>query len=128
MTDCLINVEFQAGKSFQQQIREKLVDLIKKDYFGESSLPSSRKMAQLLGVSRNTIMLVYEGLVDERFLISKERSGYFVNPELSDDKLPETVQNLTKTPESELSWGKRLKKVPSSFNTLHKDKNWITYS
>ncbi|GAA0829256.1 MAG: PLP-dependent aminotransferase family protein [Marinomonas sp.] len=127
MTDCLINVEFQPGKSFQQQIREKLVDLIKKDYFGESSLPSSRKMAQLLGVSRNTVMLVYEGLVDERFLISKERSGYFVNPEL-DDQLPDTVHLLKKTPESDLGWSKRLKKIPSSFNTLHKDKNWITYS
>ncbi|REG86652.1 PLP-dependent aminotransferase family protein [Marinomonas pollencensis] len=128
MTDCLITVEFQPGKSFQQQIREKLVDLIKKDYFGESNLPSSRKMAQLLGVSRNTVMLVYEGLVDERFLISKERSGYFVNPEISSEELPETVQNLTKTEENALSWGDRLKKVPSSFKMLHKDKNWITYS
>ncbi|WP_133010405.1 PLP-dependent aminotransferase family protein [Marinomonas flavescens] len=128
MTDCLINVEFQSGRSFQQQIREKLVDLIKKDYFGESHLPSSRKMAQLLGVSRNTVMLVYEGLVDERFLISKERSGYFVNPELSENTLPETVQAPQKTQNSDLNWSERVKKIPSSFNTLHKDKNWITYS
>lgn len=128
MTDCLINVEFQSGRSFQQQIREKLVDLIKKDYFGSMPLPSSRKMAELLGVSRNTVMLVYEGLVDEKFLISKERSGYFVNPELSDYELPEIVQNLNEAHASDLEWSKRLKKIPSAFNTLTKDKNWITYS
>ena len=123
MTDCLINMEFQSGRSFQQQIREKLVDLIKKDYFGDSSLPSSRKMAQLLGVSRNTVMLVYEGLVDEPFLISKERSGYFVNPDLSGEQLPETVRLLEKKGKGDLNWGDRVNRPPSSFHFLHKDKN-----
>ena len=128
MTDHLINVEFQPGRSFQQQIREKLVDLIQKDYFGSAPLPSSRKMAQLLGVSRNTVMLVYEGLVDERFLISKERSGYFVNPELGEYELPQPLTDVSFEVPTGLAWQQRFKRVSANFNTLRKDKNWITYS
>ncbi|MBJ7537347.1 PLP-dependent aminotransferase family protein [Marinomonas transparens] len=128
MNDCLISMEFQPGRSFQQQIREKLVDLIQKDYFGTSPLPSSRKMAQLLGVSRNTVMLVYESLVDENFLISRERSGYFVNPDVGHYELAEAQDEYQEVAGHDPIWSARLKTTPSRFNTLNKDKNWITYS
>jgi len=132
MADRLINVEFQSGRSFQQQIREKLVDLIQQDYFGISPLPSSRKMAQSLGVSRNTIMQVYESLVDEDFLVSRERSGYFVNPNLdihiNKFDVSETTQSINKTHSDKLKWNDRLKNKPSSFSAVKKDKNWVTYS
>lgn len=130
MAERLISLEFQAGKSFQQQIREKLVSLIQSDYFGSSALPSSRKMAQLLGVSRNTVMLVYESLVDDNFLIARERSGYFVNPELNQQifSLTPTSGGVAASNNLSSKWHSRLKKVPSQLDTLKKDKNWITYS
>ena len=42
-------------------------------------LPSSRKMAQHLGVSRITVTLAYTELVADDYLSSRGRSGYFVS-------------------------------------------------
>ena len=42
-------------------------------------LPSSRKMAEHLGVSRITVTLAYTELVADDYLSSKGRSGYFVS-------------------------------------------------
>ena len=41
-------------------------------------LPSSRNLAQHLGVSRNTINLAYDQLVSEGYLESRNKSGYYV--------------------------------------------------
>ncbi len=35
-------------------------------------------MAKSLGVSRNTVVLAYQGLLDDGYLVARERSGYFV--------------------------------------------------
>ena len=43
-----------------------------------AGLPSSRELARLLGISRNTVTAVYEQLVDEAFLEARPRSGVFV--------------------------------------------------
>jgi GntR family transcriptional regulator/MocR family aminotransferase len=41
-------------------------------------LPSSRKLAKQLEVSRNTVVLVFQALIDEGYLESRERSGIYV--------------------------------------------------
>src|SRR5690606_40963723 len=46
-------------------------------------LPSSRKLAELLQINRNTIKLGYEELAIEDWMTAVERRGYFVV-----DKLP----------------------------------------
>ncbi len=45
-------------------------------------LPSCRELAQQFGVSRNTVFSAYNRLIDLEFLISRDRSGYFVNPKM----------------------------------------------
>lgn len=45
-------------------------------------LPSSRTLAQELGVSRNTVLTAYQELIAEGFVVSRPRSGLFVNDEL----------------------------------------------
>src|SRR3546814_9524356 len=49
---------------------------------GSDPLPSCRRLAHSLGVSRNTVVLAYQALTDEGLLISRERIGYFVNTEM----------------------------------------------
>ena len=51
------------------------------------ALPSCRKMAKILGVSRNTVVLAYQGLVDDGYLVARERSGFYVNPDILDGHL-----------------------------------------
>lgn len=41
-------------------------------------LPSKRKLAEHLGVSQNTVTTAYEQLIDEGYVMSIERKGYFV--------------------------------------------------
>ena len=127
MADFLINIELHQNSTYQQQIREKLVQLITQDTFGDKPLPSGRKMAELLGVSRNTVVLVYESLVDEGYLVARERCGFFVDPDLSMEQLPKTVQLNPKKISRQPNWCERLQKKPSKLSTLNKDENWIKY-
>ncbi|WP_435235058.1 PLP-dependent aminotransferase family protein [Psychromonas sp. PT13] len=125
MTDFLINIELHDNSSFQQQIREKLVQLIKQDTFGDKPLPSGRKMAQMIGVSRNTIVLVYESLVDEGYLIARKRSGFFVHPDLAFESSINLVHSEPIASSRKPNWCKRMQAKPSEFTSLNKDKNWI---
>ncbi|OED41189.1 GntR family transcriptional regulator [Chromatiales bacterium (ex Bugula neritina AB1)] len=46
----------------------------------DNRLPSCRELADQLGVSRNTVFEAYNRLIDLGLLVSRDRSGYFVNP------------------------------------------------
>ncbi|WP_413700322.1 GntR family transcriptional regulator [Psychromonas sp. KJ10-10] len=127
MADFLINIELHNNSSYQQQIREKLVHLIKQDTFGDKPLPSGRKMAELIGVSRNTVVLVYESLVDEGYLVARKRSGFFVHPDLPAESSPNLVQLEPENNAINPKWCNRIKKRPSEFTSLNKDKDWINY-
>ena len=131
MVDFLMNIELHQNSTYQQQIREKLVELIEQDAFGGKALPSGRKMAQLLKVSRNTVVLVYESLVDEGFLVARKRSGFFVHPDLlTVQRLPNSVQTTKVTDsqnDNQPNWSQRLQIKPSQLSTLNKDENWLKY-
>ena len=45
-------------------------------------LPSCRELARQLNVARNTVVLAYQHLVDEGYIVSRERSGYYINPDI----------------------------------------------
>ena len=68
------------------QIREALVSAILDQQLArEEPIPSTRKMAKSLGVSRNTVVLAYQGLLDDGFLVAKQRSGYYVSEKAGQD-------------------------------------------
>jgi GntR family transcriptional regulator/MocR family aminotransferase len=59
----------------QAQIREMLVASILDGHLPLGvALPSTRVLAEQLGVARNTVALAYELLVNEGYLLSKSRS------------------------------------------------------
>jgi GntR family transcriptional regulator/MocR family aminotransferase len=67
------------GPFLQLQIRQLIYAAIEEGRLPLGvRMPSSRELAALLAVSRNTVVIAYEQLVDQNFLISRERSGYFV--------------------------------------------------
>ncbi|MDF2179039.1 PLP-dependent aminotransferase family protein [Aliiglaciecola sp. CAU 1673] len=88
----LIHIEpSDKGESLQSQIRRQFVDNILSGALpGGRKLPSSRKLAMQLRVSRNTVVLVYNSLLEEGFLVSRERSGIYVNDQLKASK-PEKI-------------------------------------
>ena len=92
----------------------------------ELPLPSSRDLAQQLSVSRNTVVLAYQRLIDEGYLISRERQGYFVNSIILKSRPEHRVSNNSlesKRPE----WLKRYKFNLSVQRNIQKPLNWQKY-
>ena len=83
MRDTLFHLNRKPNVSIQSQIREMLVSAILGGQLPPSEpLPSCRKMAKTLKVSRNTVVLAYQGLADDGYLKSRERSGFYVDSEI----------------------------------------------
>jgi len=79
------------SQSLQTQLRQSLVTAILDGRVAlDTPLPSSRELARQLGVARNTVVLAYQHLVDENFLIARERRGYFVNPDMLEGRVEGT--------------------------------------
>ncbi|WP_447752301.1 aminotransferase-like domain-containing protein [Sphingopyxis fribergensis] len=75
----LLSLDRTASLSLQQQIRRQILSAIASGAFpADWRLPSSRRLAHELGVSRNTVALAYQELVAEGHLATRERSGIFV--------------------------------------------------
>jgi GntR family transcriptional regulator/MocR family aminotransferase len=74
-----INIDKSAEISLTRQIYEELrAKILGKELIAGEKLPSTRKLARELAVSRNTILEVYEQLIAEGYLESSEGSGTYV--------------------------------------------------
>ena len=66
MSDAIIYLDPDSELNLQAQIRQKMLEAITLGNFPEGQrLPSSRKLAEQLGVARNTVVLAYQQRVDE---------------------------------------------------------------
>ncbi|MGJ7541769.1 PLP-dependent aminotransferase family protein [Variovorax sp. LT1R16] len=71
----------QPALPLQGRLRAAVVRAILEGRLGPGApLPSSRELAALLGLSRNTVTSAYLQLMDEGFLEARPRSGVFVAP------------------------------------------------
>ncbi|MCP4300844.1 MAG: PLP-dependent aminotransferase family protein, partial [Gammaproteobacteria bacterium] len=83
MQDAIIYIDPDSPMNLQNQIRQKIVDGIINGVFPPGmKLPSSRKLAQQLEVARNTVVAAYQQLIADGYLVSRERSGIFVDEEM----------------------------------------------
>ena len=55
-------------------------DIVRGIYEPDAKLPSVRYVAEELGVSRNTVDKAYQQLYAEGYVVSRNRSGYYVDP------------------------------------------------
>ncbi|SHH95552.1 MocR-like pyridoxine biosynthesis transcription factor PdxR [Ferrimonas marina] len=79
MQNHLFQLDNEGGLSLQQQLKQKLINAIADGFYPAGTrMPSSRKLADQLGVARNTVVHTFAALVDEGYLESRERSGYYV--------------------------------------------------
>ncbi|MEM6986779.1 MAG: PLP-dependent aminotransferase family protein [Pseudomonadota bacterium] len=114
--------------SLQRQLREQLVSAILDGRVSDHKpLPSSRVLARHLSVSRNTVVIAYQQLIDENFLIARERQGYFVNRDI----LAGRVQRAEPTRDDEdrqvVDWANRAVMRPSRMRNIVKPDNWRAF-
>jgi GntR family transcriptional regulator / MocR family aminotransferase len=116
----------RSGPFLQLQVRQIVVTAIEDGRLPLGvRMPSSRDLSSLLKVSRNTIVIAYEQLVDQNFLVSRERSGYFVAG------LPKQIgprpTNAAATDSDEIRWTERFALRPSAFRNIVKPLDWQSY-
>ncbi len=124
----LFHLQPDSEFSLQKQIRAQIVTAIKNGHIPiNKPLPSSRGLAKQLKVARNTVILAYEHLLEDGYLISRERSGYFVNPDILDGSVSDDVVLDTTVPANSPDWAQRMKSRPSAQQNIRKPRDWQTY-
>lgn len=122
-----------SNMSLQGQIRQMLVAaILDGQLLPDHALPSSRELADQLSVARNTVVLAYQQLVEEGYLISRERSGHFVNPAILEGRhkfapLQTVPGQAANEALAKPDWDQRLRTRPSSQRNIVKPGNWLSY-
>jgi DNA-binding GntR family transcriptional regulator len=73
-----IALDRRSSTPLHQQIGRQLVHAIRRGVPAGSRLPSSRVMARLLGVSRNTVMTAYDDLVAAGLISGRRGAGMLI--------------------------------------------------
>lgn len=112
----LIQIDRDAAVTLYIQVCNSFISLITDGTLQPSDLlPSSRILAELIGINRNTVKLAYEELISQGWAESIERKGVFVLsslPILSKTKIPEANKN--KAPQEAFIWTNKFKtSIPS---------------
>ncbi len=127
----LLQRSARENMSLQGQIREMLVSAILDGHIPPGAhIPSSREMAEQLEVARNTVVLAYQQLSDEGYLVSRERSGHFVNPDVL---AGQAGRAAPAAPGAEVGrgtspdWARRLMLHPLAQRSIVKPADWQKY-
>ena len=98
MHDAIIYIDPGQRVNLQNQIRQRLVDGIINGAFPPGmKLPSSRKLSRQLDVARNTVVAAYQQLIADGYLVSRARSGIFVNEQMLESRVGAGGRALTST-------------------------------
>ncbi|MFT3940017.1 PLP-dependent aminotransferase family protein [Rhodopseudomonas sp.] len=117
----------RGGSFLQLQIRQIIVTAIEDGRLPLGmKMPSSRDLATVLKVSRNTVVIAYEQLVDQNFLVSRQRSGYFVAG-LPKKFATETPGLAEVTSRGDEHWADRFAVRPSAHRNIVKPLDWQTH-
>lgn len=126
----LFHLEPDRTTTLQAQLRRMLVSAILDGQIPPGSpLPSCRALAQSLKIARNTVVLAYQDLTEEGFLIARERSGFFVNPDIVTARPKDGIPGqVTGEPDlAEPDWVMRFKSRPTQQRNIVKPTNWQDY-
>ncbi|KMQ65112.1 GntR family transcriptional regulator [Chryseobacterium angstadtii] len=88
-------LEFEIDKKLEKAVYLQIADTIIADIrsgrlAAGDALPGSRNLALMLKINRNTVVEAYQVLINEEWVISKERKGIFVS-----EKLPVLQERLS---------------------------------
>jgi GntR family transcriptional regulator/MocR family aminotransferase len=89
-------------------------------------LTSCRELSQELGVARNTVVLAYQQLVDEGYLVVRDRRGYFAAEGISTYRSRRAVPD-TPAPAPADEWSRRFTRRPSLQRQIVKPPDWLKF-
>jgi len=128
LSEAIIYLDPDSKLNLQNQIRQKLVDGILNGAFPPGyKLPSSRKLSQQINVARNTVVLAYQQLVAEGYLVGRQRSGVFVNEEMLETRVGFSGDNAESVAAESALWKKRTKRPGIAGRIAFDLPNWNQY-
>lgn len=118
--------EFAArGGSLQGRIRTVLVHAILDGYVAPGEpVPSSRRLAEALGVARVTASLALQQLAERGFLDAHTRSGYTVNGAVLAGRAQASPTGSMR--DDAIDWARRLRRRPGAQRNIVKPSDWQT--
>ncbi|MFL9923917.1 PLP-dependent aminotransferase family protein [Herbaspirillum lusitanum] len=127
------------GTTLQSQLRVCFVDAVLDGrLLAGMRLPSSRELADMLAISRNTVVLVYEKLAEDGYLENRPRNGYYVSDEYLRHVRESTAYSATTSPNHQnqpandlrhgqaVDWHARMCPLPA-MKWLDKPGDWQRY-
>ncbi|MEI2666248.1 MocR-like pyridoxine biosynthesis transcription factor PdxR [Rossellomorea sp. LJF3] len=94
MFELLFSIDRESHIPMYHQIYQYLrTQILSGNIDKNTKLPSVRRLAEQLNVSRNTTQVAYEQLQSEGYIRSENKKGYFVEAMISDDMLAFDTKN-----------------------------------
>lgn len=127
MLENLIKLTAESELNLQAQLRSQIVNLVSQGLIPVGKrLPSSRKLAEHLDIARNTAVLAYQQLIDEGYLVSRERSGIYVNEAML-TRVPMQLADAASAQVNSGLWQRRLPGVEVDEHGFSVAPNWQDY-
>ena len=124
----IINLDAKADSSLQSQIQQSVVEaILARAILPGDKLPSSRALARQLGVSRNTVVLAYQALIDTGYIQTRERSGYVVSSDAPVSRLMEPAAMTVPADSGGVDWQDKLVGSRAGIRPVRKPLNWREY-
>lgn len=118
----------RSGATLQSQLRVRLVDAVLDGRLSQGMrLPSSRELADMLAISRNTVVLVYEKLAEDGYLENRPRNGYYVSARyLHHVRHPHPADCAPSRSQGRagVDWQARMAPEPAGMKWLDKPEDW----
>jgi GntR family transcriptional regulator / MocR family aminotransferase len=123
----LFRISPDSGQTLQAQIRQAIVAaILDRQIAASMPLPSCRLLAEKLGVARGTVVLAFQQLVDQGFLVARERRGHFVNPDVLAS--PQAHPPRAAAAPQGIDWTRRRRLAPADLPRGADRQNWIKSS
>ncbi|MEL6794737.1 MAG: PLP-dependent aminotransferase family protein, partial [Pseudomonadota bacterium] len=119
MRELLFPVGRNEGVTLQAQIRSALEDAVAAGRLSPGDpAPSTRRLAAALGVSRNTVSLAFQALVDQGVMEARERSGFYIAADGARVAAPATADA------EPIDWSTRIAPAAPDFEAVPRPADW----
>ena len=125
----IFSLDEGAKTSLQMQIRQIFVEaILKRILLPGDKLPSSRALATQLSVSRNTVNLAYQALMDSEYIEARPRSGYVVSASAPVGRLEVAFSEDDESANDDIvDWNAKLISPLEEVRLVKKPLNWREY-
>jgi GntR family transcriptional regulator/MocR family aminotransferase len=122
----LFNLRHGGELTLQAQVRKVITQAVLDHRLPPGSLlPPSRKLAAMLGISRNTVTAAYHALTEQGYLRSVPRIGHVVNQTAT--RLVEPASPVEGEERGALDWPALMQSRSQDFHPVLHARNWQNY-